>query len=77
MKAVEEFFKEKTNLRIDSQYVFTIDGCIDLMQAYADHVTVCPNCGGKDIRPYKGHFCCYECSEFFEKPINNKNDTKI
>ena len=30
-------------------------------------VAVCPNCGGKDIRPYKGHFCCYECSEFFEQ----------
>lgn len=30
-------------------------------------VVVCPNCGGKDVRPYKGHYCCYECSEFFEQ----------
>lgn len=30
-------------------------------------VPVCPNCGGKDVKPYKGHLCCYECSEFFEQ----------
>lgn len=30
-------------------------------------VSVCPECGGKDVRPYKDHLCCYECGEFFKQ----------
>lgn len=29
----------------------------------------CPECGGKDVRPYKDHFCCYECGEYLMQRV--------
>jgi hypothetical protein len=30
-------------------------------------VAVCPECNGKDIRPYRDHYCCYECGNYFRQ----------
>ena len=73
MKEIDEFL---IGCEHDGSYI-PVDEVKRLMKEYADRVlsekmkdkTVCPNCGGKDIRPYKGHFCCYECSEFFEQHL--------
>jgi hypothetical protein len=30
-------------------------------------VSVCPECDSKDIRPYRDHYCCYECGNYFRQ----------
>jgi ribosomal protein L37AE/L43A len=54
-------------------YKYITKAVMEVINQYANTVAEkpsaeeCPNCGGKDIKPYKGHYCCYECSEFFEQ----------
>ena len=32
-----------------------------------NEVAVCPECKSKDIRPYRDHYCCYECGNYFRQ----------
>jgi len=31
--------------------------------------SVCPECGGKGVRPYRDHLCCYDCGNYFRKTV--------
>ena len=40
---------------------------VKLFNSHNINISVCPECGGKDIRPYKDHLCCYECGNYFKQ----------